>query len=104
LGDVDPQGLADLARRYAKLRRSYWRFFFGGIVVFVVLATVLIAFGVQEHSGFHDMLVVTLALGFLICCLGGFVDWHLLMHLKLQVSEHPQIKTTSPNNSLIEDL
>jgi hypothetical protein len=130
LNDIDVKALADASRRFIKLRRLYWRFFFGAIILFAMLGPAN-ALDSQRHPVLYGVLTFTLPLGFLVCCLGGVVGWHLLLHficprcgerfilssfsswpssvckhcgLKLNVGEHAQLKPQSPHKTLIDDL
>ena len=82
MGDIDVKTQADAARRYTSLRRRYWRFFLGGIALFAVLGTPLLAFGSRLKPLVQDMLAVPLVLGFLPCCIGGLVAWSALMRFR----------------------
>jgi predicted RNA-binding Zn-ribbon protein involved in translation (DUF1610 family) len=130
LNDIDDKTLVEVSRRFIKLRRLYWRFFFGAIVLFAMLVTAN-ALDSQRHPVLYGVLTVMLPLGFLVCCLGVVVGSHLLLHficprcgerfilssfsswpssvckhcgLKLNVGEHAQLKPQSAHKTLIDDL
>ena len=79
MGDRNPPTFADASRRYTALRRRCWRFLFGGVMLFAVPGTALIAFGPLQRFVFYELLVRTLQIGFVVCCLGCLIQWHCLM-------------------------
>ena len=79
MGDRNPPTFANASRRYTALRRRYWRFLFGGVTLFAVPGTALIAFGPQQRFVFYELLVRILQIGFVVCCLGCLIQWHCLM-------------------------
>jgi hypothetical protein len=82
LGDVDVNTPADAARRYTNLRRSYWRFFLGGIALFAVLGTLLFAFGPRLNPLIRSILAIPLILGFLTCWVGSIAAWFALVRFR----------------------
>jgi hypothetical protein len=82
MGDVDAKTLADALRRYFSLRWMYWSLFFGGIATLAALGATTIGLGSQRHPVLNGILIVTLALGCLICWLGGLVAWRSLLQFR----------------------
>jgi hypothetical protein len=82
MGIVDADTVADAARRYTGLRRRYWQFFLGGVALFAVLGTPLIAFGPQLHPVARDVFILPLTVGLFVCWLGSFVTWHSLLRFR----------------------
>lgn len=82
MGDVDFKTRTDAARRYTGLRRRFWQFYLGGVALIAVLGTPLFALGPRLNPIVRGMLAVPLGFGFLICWIGGFVAWLLLMRFR----------------------
>lgn len=82
MGDVDPDTLAEAARRYTDLRRRFWRFFLGGFALLAVLCIPLFAFGENLDPAVKFVLGMLLTIGFLTCWTGSLITWLSLLSFR----------------------
>lgn len=82
MDDVHAKKWADAARRYAVLRRGYWRFFLGGVAVFAAFGAPLLAFGHRLDPSVVVAIAVPMGAAFLACYLGAFVTWARLVRFR----------------------
>src|ERR1700678_2188633 len=67
MGEIGVDTMAEAARRYAGLRRRYWRSYLCGYGVFAVLGLPIFAFGSVLPPGISDALLGALMPAFLAC-------------------------------------
>ncbi len=79
MGDLDTETLMGAARSLERLRRLYWRCFFGMIALLVVFGAPAYAFEFQLSPFDRGVLLSLLGVGLLACLAGMSVAWFGLM-------------------------
>jgi len=74
LGELNTERWVGAARRYARFRRCYWRFFLSGFAVVVVFALPLAAAGEHIPRPLQALLFTALGLGLLVCWVGAVMS------------------------------
>jgi hypothetical protein len=69
-GELNTARWVGAARRYARFRRCFWRFFLCGVALVVVFALPLAAAGEHIPRPLQALLFTALGLGFLVCWIG----------------------------------
>ena len=81
MSELDTSEWKDASRRYLRLRRLWWRCWFGGIALFAVLGTPLFVFK-QMNPLLQGAIGTVLGVGFLGCWVGCVVAWFGLVTLR----------------------
>lgn len=63
------------AHRYVRLRRRYWRFFFGAFLVGLLMACLTGALDPAPEGAASAVLGCVAVVGFLACWVGALVSW-----------------------------
>jgi hypothetical protein len=82
MSDVDATTLAEAARRYTVLRRCYWRFALGGVILLALLGALLNVLSPRFDPVVCLILIVPLVAGFLTCWVGCLATWLALMRFR----------------------